>query len=119
MAGLVRALIKALEAQGRGFAHGHEKTHSEPRTKAIDLVLLILGKGDAGALEHGVQQEQALSAWMHKHREACLKDAATKQYDSAVESARQFGCAHLKEVFTAEERRRCRLDGGQEEDIPT
>ena len=27
--GFVRALIKALEAQGRGFAHGHEKTHSE------------------------------------------------------------------------------------------
>ena len=34
VAGLVRALIKALEAQGRGFAHGHEKLHSEPRTKA-------------------------------------------------------------------------------------
>ena len=32
--GLLRAVVKALEAQGRGFAHGHEKTHGEPRTKA-------------------------------------------------------------------------------------
>ena len=116
LAALVRSLIKALEAQGRGFAHGHEKTHSEPITKAMDLLLLFLGKADAGASEHGVQQEEALSAWMAEHRAACLRDATTKQYDSSVESARQFGCADLKEVFTAEERKRCRLDGGQEED---
>ncbi len=40
---LVRALVKALEAQGRGFAHGHGKHHSEPRTKAIDIIQLFLG----------------------------------------------------------------------------
>ena len=116
VAALVRSLIKALEAQGRGFAHGHEKTHSEPRTKAIDLMLLLSGKADTGAADHRAQHEETLSAWMEEHRAACLRDATTKQYDSAVESARQFGCAHLKEVFTAEERKRCRLDGGQEED---
>ena len=55
-------------------------------------------------------------AWMDAHRQACLRDAATKQYDSAVESARQFGCPDLKEVFTAEEKKRCRLDGGADED---
>ena len=42
IAGLARDLVKALEAQGRGFAHGHEKIHSEPQTKAIDLWHLIL-----------------------------------------------------------------------------
>ena len=41
IAGLARGLVKALEAQGRGFAHGHEKIHSEPQTKAIDLWHLI------------------------------------------------------------------------------
>ena len=35
---LVRALIKALEAQGRGFAHGYEKLHNEPRIKAIGII---------------------------------------------------------------------------------
>ena len=57
-----------------------------------------------------------LAAWMEEHRKAHLMDAATKQYDSAVASAVQFGCGDLQEVFTAEERRRCRLDGGEEED---
>ena len=109
IAGLIHAVLKALEAQGRGFAHGHEKTHSEPMTKAIDLVMLFDGRKDD-------QLESSLKAWMAKHREACLKDAVSKQYDSAVESARQFGCDDLKEVFTEEERRRCKLDGGFEED---
>ena len=114
LAALVRSLATALEAQGRGFAHGHEKTHSEPTTSAIGLLSLLLDKTGAGAPEHGVQQEEALSAWMAEHRKACIRDTTTKQYDSSVESARQFGCAEFKEVFTAEERKRCRLDGGQE-----
>ena len=37
VSGLVRLKIKALEVQGRGFAHGDEKHHSEPNTKAIDF----------------------------------------------------------------------------------
>ena len=104
---LVRLTIKALEAQGRGFAHGHEKHHSEPRVKAIDIIQLFLGCSDSGAAEHMHVKEQMLSAWMDAHRRACLSDAATKQFDSAVESARQFGCTELREVFTAEEKKRC------------
>ena len=119
VAALVRALIKALEAQGRGFAHGHEKLHSEPRTKAIDIIRLFLGCRGTGAAEHGQGSgdadhghgcgaaehiaEETLTAWMDAHRKACLRDAATKQYDSAVESAKQFGCSELQEVFTSEE----------------
>ena len=53
---------------------------------------------------------------MKRHRAAVLQDACTKQYDSAVEAARQFGHGELKGVFTAEERKRSRLDGGFEED---
>ena len=53
---------------------------------------------------------------MNARREACFRDAATKQYDSAVESAKQFGCPELKWIFTAEEKTRCRLDGGEDED---
>ena len=33
-----------------------------------------------------------------------------------MESARQFGCPDLKEVFTADEQKRCRLDGGADDD---
>ena len=113
----MRALIKALEAQGRGFAHGHEKHHSEPRTKAIGIIQLFLGCRRAGAPEHGQDHiaEEKLTAWMDAHRKASLEDASTKQYDSAVESAKQFGCSELLEVFTAEEKKRCKLDGGEDE----
>ena len=120
VAAFIRALIKALEAQGRGFAHGHERHHSEPRTKAIDIIHLFLGcRGSAGAAEHGQDfseadhghgsgaaehvAEEKLTAWMDAHRRASLQDAATKQYDSVVESAKQCGCSELPEVFTAEE----------------
>ena len=111
----MRVLIKALEAQGRGFAHGHEKFHSEPKTKAIDLIELFLGVHGSGAPEHEHDRGQELVTWMDAHRAACLQDAATKQYDSAVEPARHVGCSELQEVFTAEEKR-CILDGGEEED---
>ena len=52
---------------------------------------------------------------MIAHRKTSLQDAATKQYDSTVESAKQFGRSDLPEVFTAEEKKRCRLDGGEGE----
>ena len=99
IAGLVRGVIKALEAQGRGFAHGHEEVHSDPCTKAIDLIMLF-----CGVTEHA-NTEERLESWMRGHRHACLSDACTKQYDSAVESARQLGYGDLKEVCTAEERK--------------
>ena len=53
---------------------------------------------------------------MNAHKEACLRDAATKQYDGEMESAKQFGCPELKEVFTAEKKTRCRLDASEDED---
>ena len=118
VAALLRALIKALEAQGRGFTHGHEKLHSQPKTKTIDIIQLFRGAGAAehkrgsGAAEHvhdfGSAEhltEEKLTSWMSAHREACLRDAATKQYDSAVESAKQFGCPELQEGFAAEEKK--------------
>ena len=116
------ALIKALTAQGRGFAHGHEKQHSEPKTTAIDIIQLFLGCRRAGAPDHCQHHNEAdgghvsdatghivsekLTAWLDAHSKASLEDAATKQYDSADESAKQFGCAEALDVFTAEEKRR-------------
>ena len=70
VSGLVRLTIKALEAQGRGFAHGHEKHHSEPRVKAIDIIQLFLGCNDLGAAEHTHNKEQMLNAWIDAHASA-------------------------------------------------
>ena len=82
VAALLRALIKALGAQSRGFAHGHEKQHSEPRTDAIETIQLLLGCRRAGAAEHGQDSsgaaedvaEEKLTAWMDAHRKASLQD---------------------------------------------
>ena len=86
--------------------------------KAIDLIALFLGEDNqrSGATKHGNTWDEKLHTWMAKHREAHLRDAATKQFDCAVDSARQFGCPDLKEVFTADEKKRCRLDGGADVD---
>ena len=87
-ASFLRALIKSLEARGRGFAHGHEKDHSVPLTTVEMLMRLLF---DSHASERATSLEQMLQTWQQQHREACLDDASTKQYDSAAESARQFG----------------------------
>ena len=107
VAGMARGVVKALEAQGRGFAHGHEKIHSGPQTKAIDFWHLITRRccganGDSsndGASEHFSFAGAVLDQWMRKHRDECLLDASTKQYDSSIECGRQFGIPELKEVF--------------------
>ena len=77
-----------------------------------------MGEDDraTGATEHSDDRDGELQDWTARHRNAHLRDAATKQFDSAVESGRQFGCTDLKEVFTADEKKRCRLDGEADED---
>ena len=81
-----RSPVKALEAQSRGFAHGHDKRHSEPRVTAIDLTQLFLGSATqgAGASEHTGHGDAELQVWVAKHQREHLRGAATKQYDSAV-----------------------------------
>ena len=70
----LRCLVKVLEAQGRGFAHGHQNHHSEPHTKAIDLVMLFLGRDDqaTGATEHSGDRDGELQDWMARHRKTAL-----------------------------------------------
>ena len=112
------AIVRALEAKGHGFAHGHERLHSEPETKVIDIKQFFIACRSISSKEHerepraddhirGVGSteqliEESLTSWMNAYREACLRDAATKQYDIAIKSAKQFGYPELKDVVTAE-----------------
>ena len=82
-----RSALKPLEAQGRGFTHGHEKIISVPRTRAARLKQLFT---KAAATEHS---EDELSRWCQQAREAVLQAACTLQYDSAVYSGAQLGVA--------------------------
>ena len=61
IAEIPRSALKPLEAQGRGFTHGHEKIISVPRTRAAQLKQLFA----ATATEHG---EDELSRWCQQTR---------------------------------------------------
>jgi hypothetical protein len=109
IAQLPRSAFKPLEAQGRGFTHGHQKTISVPRTRAARLKHLFT---KAAATEHG---EDELSRWCQRAREAVLQAACTLQYDSAVYSGTQLGVALRPEPFSSRQQQRSRFDGQVEE----
>jgi HAMP domain-containing protein len=103
-----RSALKPLEAQGRGFTHGHEKIISMPRTRAARLKQLFT----AAATEHG---EDELTRWCQQARDAVLQAACTLQYDSAVLPGIQLGVTLRPEPFSSRQQHRSRLDGQVEE----
>ena len=110
LAQLVRSALKPLEAQGRGFAHGHGKYISVPRARAAHLKALFARC--AAATEHG---EDELVEFCRVARRELLRAACTLQYDSAVVPGLQLGVALRPEPFSMQQQRRCRHDGEVEE----
>ena len=100
-----RSAVKPLEAQGRGFTHGHEKIISVPRTRAARLKHLFK---KAAATKHG---EDELSRWCQQARQAVLQAACTLQYDSAVLSGTQLGVTLRPEPFSNRQQKCSRFDG--------
>ena len=109
IAQLPRSALKPLEAQGRGFTHGHEKIISVPRTRAARLKQWFR---QAAATEHG---EDELSRWCQQARQAVLQAACTLQYDSAVLSGTQLGVPLRPEPFSNRQQKCSRFDGLVEE----
>ena len=90
-----------IEAQGRGFQHGHGKGHS------------ILGP-TMNWLRRAVTT--GLPAAVRDIREALLKTASSVQYDSAREPGRQLGVDLRAEPFSSRQQRQSRMDGGEDDD---
>ena len=110
IAQLVRSGLKPLEAQGRGFEHGHEKLNSVPRMRAARLKELFARSAAAG--EHS---EDELARCCCVARQELLRAASSLQYDSAVVPGRQLGVPLRPEPFSQLQQRRCRHDGEVEE----
>ena len=110
IAQLVRSGLKPLEAQGRGFAHGHGKCTSVPRTRAARLKAEFARA--AAATEHA---DHELANFCRAARLALLRAAGTLQYDSAALPGQQVGVQLRPEPFSAQQQRRSRLDGEPEE----
>ena len=110
LAQLVRSALKPLEAQGRGFEHGHQKLMCVPRTRAARLKELFTRS--AAAAEHA---EDELARFCRVARQELLRAACSLQYDSAVVPGRQLGVPLRPEPFSQLQQRRCRHDGEVEE----
>ena len=94
-----RAALKPLEAQGRGFTHGHAKIISVPRMRAAKLKQLFMDN------KTGQQPADDLEIWCSKAREAVLQAASMLQYDSAVYTGRQLDVQLRPEPFSARQQR--------------
>ena len=90
-----------LEAQGRGFTHGHGKGHS-----VLGPTLRWLRRAVASGLTPAARRMS----------EALLSTAGSVQYESARESGRQLGVDLRPEPFTSRQQRQSRMDGGTDED---
>ena len=108
IANFPRSALKPLEAQGRGFTHGHEKIISVPQTRAARLKKVFT---TAASTE---SSENELNAWCRRAREAVLQAASTLQYDSAIKSGTQLGVTLPPEPFTARQQNLSKFDGGEE-----
>ncbi len=127
LADFVKALLKVIEAQARGFAHGHGKVHSSPDgleslEKCLENIvweILALEQSDGAAqpeeevVERMVEQETA------SYNNRLMASASTRQYESARLPARQLGHDVLPEPFGAKQRRHSRYDGEMEADGKT
>ena len=100
----VEDLQQPLEAQGRGFSHGHAKGHSRVGA-GIRWVQGTL-RGQGGELLGAVKLL----------RRRLLGAAATVQCESAREPGLQLGVSVAPEPFTALQQRQSRMDGGFEDD---
>ena len=104
LAGFASASLMPLEAQGRGFTHGHRKVHAVPSWSAARLRRLLEGSDSEAVAAFDIFQE------------ALVRAASTVQYDSATLPARQLNQSVPPEPFTTRQQAVSRMDGGPEAD---
>ena len=100
VAEFVESILMPLEAQGRGFAHGHEKVISLPNYSAAKLKALF------------AKENVALQAAMQQMRQQIVDAVSLVQYDTATLPAEQLGVSVPVEPFSQQQQRQSRLDGG-------
>ena len=124
VAGFTAALFKCLEAQARGFAHGHGKIHSVPNgTKDLydslenvveEISKLKQDSGDALLADEDLSR--IVAAEMQSYNERLIASASSRQYESSTLPARQLGQLLRDAPFSEKQQRQSRYDGGFEDD---
>ena len=103
--------LKVLEAQGRGFTHGHGTYIGHPNGR--EELQQLLAELDADASQ--IQLEEAVKQFNSK----LIAAASTMQYECATLPGRQLGEELPAEPFSYKQQRQSKLDGGVELDGST
>ena len=149
LADFVTALLKCIESQARGFAHGHGKCHSIPDgtrdlLKSLENVIQEIhalecatqpvpsrdsgtddshpasnGSGSGGAHPAEDVVEALVAAEMQSYNDCLIASASTRQYESATLPARQLGQEVRDAPFSEKQQRQSRYDGSLENDNKT
>ena len=121
------ALFKCIEAQARGFAHGHGKCHSIPDgtrdllkcLKKVALEIQALQNASDGAHLAEDVVEDLVAAETQSCNKSSIASARARQYASATLPARQLGQQVPDAPFSEKQQRQSRYDGGLEDDGTT
>jgi len=111
LANYLRMFLKAIEAQGRGFTHGHAKYAGCPNGKEeLQQLVVDLAAGEA---------DSAIRQHLQQFNEKLAAVASTMQYECSTLPGRQLAVQLPPEPFSAKQQRQSKLDGGLELDGST
>ena len=113
LGGMVVAAFEPLEAQGRGFQHGHRKVHGRPAG------IVQLWKSLMQNMLSAEHCEDELRSSVKSHNENLLQAVSSVQYESALLPAKQFGITLSPEPFSLRQQQQTRFDGKLEKDGKT
>ena len=118
LADFVASLFKCMEAQTRGFAHGHGKVHSIPGgTRDLlqcldDVVQEIEALEAAGGGSQSAENiaEGSMKANADSYNQRLVASACTRQYESATLPAKQLDNVLPGAPFSEKQQRQSRYD---------
>ena len=110
----VLAALKVIEAQMRGYAHGHAKTHSVPNGHDEQQRIMERFVSQVAALGDDVDKakiDELAKAATEAYNDKVMSSACTRQYESDVLPARQLGQIVPPSPFSEKQQRQSRYDG--------
>ena len=122
LADFTTAIFKCIEAQARGFAHGHGKVHSIP--DGVTGLKQCLEKVTAQITKLGLHPteelvERMVTKYTETYNQGLIASASTRQYESSTLTAKQLGLKLPDAPFSEQQQRQSRFDGGTEDDTVT
>ena len=104
LSGFALAVLEALEAQGRGFEHGHRKTVAVPGPQFLDWP------------KHLGEDDNKLETFLRSQNSSLCQKAVTLQYENANLPGQQLSVSLSPEPFSIQQQKQTKFDGLLEAD---